>query len=78
MVLRGVLVSPEGSAEADPKSARFPAGSVQISTSLSRPKRRRREHLVKPRQSRKRRTRDFHLVGAAPRNGFAQYHFLPR
>ena len=27
MVLRGVLVSPEGSAEADPKSARFPAGA---------------------------------------------------
>ena len=63
MVLRGVLVSPEGSAEADPKSARFPAGSVQISTSLSRPKRRRREHLVKPRQSRERRTRDFQLSG---------------
>ena len=61
MVLRGVLVSPEGSAEADPKSARFPAGSVQISTSLSRPKRRRREHLAKPRPSRERRTRDFQL-----------------
>ena len=71
MVLRGVLVSPEGSAEADPKSARFPAGSVQISTSLSRPKRRRREHLVKPRQSRERRTRDFQLGERSPRNGSA-------
>ena len=71
MVLRGVLVSPDGSAEADPKSARFPAGSVHFSTSLSRPKRRRREHLVKPRQSRERRTRDFQLGERSPRNGSA-------
>ena len=73
MVLRGVLVSPEGSAEADPKSARVRTARVHFSTSLSRPKRRRREHLVKPRQSRERRTRDFQLGERSPRNGSAQF-----
>ena len=70
-VFRGVLLSPEGSAEADPIAALSLAGSVQISTRFLRPKRMRGAHSTKPRHSEERRTRDFQLVSVRPRNGFA-------